>query len=247
HFTANEFTAEANSETRDIINPAHESVLTFVIVGTADDVDRAVAAAIAAKTGWARLVPKQRAEILQPDRRPSRPARRGTRPAGIGQHRKPLMVSHDDVAQTIDTFRFMAGAARSITSQAAADYAESHLSVILREPLGVIGVVTPWNYPLLMAAWKMAPILAAGNVLVLKPSEQTPLTTLKFAELVADLVPAGVFNVVTGYGPVVGTRLAEHPDIAMIALTGSVRSGRAVARAAAESLKRVHLELGGKA
>ena len=136
------------------------------------------------------------------------------------------MVSHDDVAQTIDTFRFMAGAARSITSQAAADYAESHLSVILREPLGVIGVVTPWNYPLLMAAWKMAPILAAGNVLVLKPSEQTPLTTLKFAELVADLLPAGVFNVVTGYGSVVGNRLSGHPQIDMIALTGSANSGR---------------------
>jgi len=157
------------------------------------------------------------------------------------------MVSHDDVAQTIDTFRFMAGAARSITSQAAADYAESHLSVILREPLGVIGVVTPWNYPLLMAAWKMAPILAAGNVLVLKPSEQTPLTTLKFAELVADLLPAGVFNVVTGYGSVVGNRLSGHPQIDMIALTGSANRGKALAHNASESLKRVHLELGGKA
>jgi aminobutyraldehyde dehydrogenase len=107
--------------------------------------------------------------------------------------------------------------------------------------------VTPWNYPLLMAAWKIAPILAAGNTLVIKPSEQTPLTTLKFAELVADLLPPGVVNVVTGAGPVVGARLAEHPDVAMIALTGSVNSGRAVARSAAESLKRVHLELGGKA
>ena len=130
---------------------------------------------------------------------------------------------------------------------AAGDYAESHLSVILREPLGVIGVVTPWNYPLLMAAWKLAPILAAGNTVVIKPSEQTPLSTLKLAELVADLLPAGVLNVVTGLGPVVGSRLASHPDIDMIALTGSVGSGRAVARDAADSLKRVHLELGGKA
>jgi aminobutyraldehyde dehydrogenase len=160
---------------------------------------------------------------------------------------KPSAVAQDDVAQTIDTFRFMAGALRAPTSAAAGRYAEDHLSIILREPLGVIGVVTPWNYPLLMAAWKMAPILAAGNTLVIKPSEQTPLTTLKFAELVADILPAGVLNVVTGYGPVVGTRLAEHPDVTMIALTGSVRSGKAVARAAAESLKRVHLELGGKA
>ena len=247
HFIANEFTAEANSETLDIINPADESVLTSVVVGTADDVDRAVAAAIAAKTGWARLVPKQRAEILHTiaDRVAEHAdvlARLESANTG-----KPLMVSHDDVAQTIDTFRFMAGAARSITSQAAADYAEGHLSVILREPLGVIGVVTPWNYPLLMAAWKIAPILAAGNVMVLKPSEQTPLTTLKFAELVADLLPAGVFNVVTGYGSVVGNRLSGHPQIDMIALTGSVNSGKAVAHNASESLKRVHLELGGKA
>ncbi|MEY9996849.1 acyl-CoA reductase-like NAD-dependent aldehyde dehydrogenase [Streptomyces sp. V4I8] len=121
------------------------------------------------------------------------------------------------------------------------------MSVILREPIGVIGVVTPWNYPLLMAPWKIAPILAAGDTLVIKPSEQTPLTTLEFAELVADLLPAGVLNVVNGYGFVVGARLAEHPDVSMIALTGSVAAGRAVARAAADTLKRVHLELGGKA
>ena len=137
--------------------------------------------------------------------------------------------------------------ARDITSQAAGDYAEGHLSVIVREPLGAIGVVTPWNYPLLMAAWKIAPILAAGNVLVLKPSEQTPLTTLKFAELVADLLPAGVFNVVTGFGQVVGDRLSAHPQLDMIALTGSVNSGKALARNASATLKRVHLELGGKA
>jgi aminobutyraldehyde dehydrogenase len=156
-------------------------------------------------------------------------------------------VALDDIAQTVDTFRFMAGALRATTAAAAGRYAEDHLSVILREPLGVMGVVTPWNYPLLMAAWKIAPILAAGNTVVIKPSEQTPLTTLKFAELVADILPPGVVNVVTGLGSVVGTRLAEHPDVAMIALTGSVNSGRAVARVAAESLKRVHLELGGKA
>jgi aminobutyraldehyde dehydrogenase len=157
------------------------------------------------------------------------------------------VVAQDDIAQTVDTFRFMAGALRAPTSAAAGRYAEDHLSVILREPLGVVGVVTPWNYPLLMAAWKIAPVLAAGNTLVIKPSEQTPLTTLKFAELVADILPPGAVNIVTGLGPVVGARLAEHPDVAMIALTGSVKSGRAVARSAAESLKRVHLELGGKA
>lgn len=114
---------------------------------------------------------------------------------------KPSAVAQDDVAQTVDTFRLMAGALRVTTSAAAGRYAEDHLSVILREPLSVVGVVTLWNYPLLMAAWKIAPILAAGNTLVIKPSEQTPLTTLKFAELVADILPPGAVNVVAGIGP----------------------------------------------
>jgi aminobutyraldehyde dehydrogenase len=114
---------------------------------------------------------------------------------------KPLEVSRDDISSTVDTFRFFAGAARAMTSQAAADYTENHLSVIIREPLGIVGVVTPWNYPLLMAAWKIAPILAAGNALVIKPSEQTPLSTMKFAELVADLLPAGVLNVSPASAP----------------------------------------------
>jgi aminobutyraldehyde dehydrogenase len=247
HFIANQFIAGTNGELLDIVNPTDESVITQVPVGTADDVDRAVEAAIAAKSAWAQVVPKQRAEILH--RIADRVAEHAELLARLeaANTGKPLTVARDDVAQTIDTFRFMAGAARSITSQAAGDYAEGHLSVIVREPLGAIGVVTPWNYPLLMAAWKIAPILAAGNVLVLKPSEQTPLTTLKFAEHVADLLPAGVFNVVTGYGQVVGDRLSAHPQLDMIALTGSVNSGKAVARNASATLKRVHLELGGKA
>src|SRR6478609_7679679 len=247
HFIANEFIADKGGELLDIVNPADESVISQVLFGTAADVDRAVESALAAKSGWARLVPKQRAEILH--RIADRVAEHAELLARLeaANTGKPMTVARDDVTQTIDTFRFMAGAARSITSQAAGDYAEGHLSVIVREPLGAIGVVTPWNYPLLMAAWKIAPILAAGNVLVLKPSEQTPLTTLKFAELVADLLPAGVFNVVTGFGQVVGDRLSAHPQLDMIALTGSVNSGKAVARNASATLKRVHLELGGKA
>ncbi|GAA1359546.1 gamma-aminobutyraldehyde dehydrogenase [Arthrobacter rhombi] len=160
---------------------------------------------------------------------------------------KPQAVVQDDVESAMDAFRFMAGACRSLTSMAAGDYVQEHTSVILREPVGVIGVVTPWNYPLLMAAWKLAPILAAGNSIVLKPSEQTPLSTLKLAEITAQILPAGLFNVVTGFGLPVGNRIAEHPDIDMIALTGSIGSGSAVASAAAPSRKRVHLELGGKA
>ncbi|MFF9779484.1 aminobutyraldehyde dehydrogenase [Streptomyces sp. NPDC013978] len=247
HFIDGKFVDGSTDRVIDVVDPSTESVIAQVPAGTPEDVDRAVASAVAAKDAWARRVPKDRSEVLHAvaDRLAEHTdllVRLESANTG-----KPLAVSQDDVAMTIDTFRFMAGAARATTSLAAGDYAEDHLSVILREPLGVIGVITPWNYPLLMAAWKIAPILAAGNTLVLKPSEQTPLTTLKFAELVADLLPPGVLNVVTGYGPGVGSRLAEHPDLNMIALTGSVPSGRAVARAAADTLKRVHLELGGKA
>ncbi|GAA2866503.1 hypothetical protein GCM10010472_24820 [Pseudonocardia halophobica] len=247
HFIDGAFRPGRSGTSIDVIDPSTGSTITQVAEGTVEDTDVAVAAANGAKDSWGRLTPKERSELLH--RVADRVAEHADLLARLESANtgKPAAVAQDDVAQTIDTFRFMAGALRAPTSAAAGRYAEDHLSVILREPLGVIGVVTPWNYPLLMAAWKMAPILAAGNTLVIKPSEQTPLTTLKFAELVADILPAGVVNVVTGYGPVVGTRLAEHPDIAMIALTGSVRSGKAVARAAAESLKRVHLELGGKA
>ena len=247
HFIGGVFQASSGAGLTDVVNPASEKVITQVAEGDVHDVDQAVAEASAAKVEWARWLPKARSELLH------RIADRLGDNADLlvrleaANTGKPLPVAQEDVDGTIDTFRFMAGALRATTTMAAGDYAENHLSLILREPLGVIGVVTPWNYPLLMAAWKIAPILAAGNTLVIKPSEQTPLTTLKLAELVADLLPAGVLNVVTGLGPVVGARLSEHPDVDMIALTGSVASGRAVARGAADSLKRVHLELGGKA
>ncbi|MCQ8828250.1 aldehyde dehydrogenase family protein [Streptomyces malaysiensis] len=247
HFIDGAFVEGSTGPVIDVVDPCTENVIARIPEGTAEDIDRAVGAAVAAKAGWARRVPKERSELLHAIAdRVAEHSRLLSRleSANTG---KPLAVSRDDVDMAVDTFRFMAGAVRATTSMAAGDYVENHLSLILREPLGVTGVVTPWNYPLLMAVWKIAPILAAGNTVVLKPSEQTPLTTLKFAELVAGLLPRGVVNVVNGYGGVVGTRLAEHPDVNMIALTGSVGSGRAVARAAADSLKRVHLELGGKA
>ena len=247
HFIDGAFVEAPSTDVLVVVDPASEKAIAEVANGTAADVDRAVAAAVRAKDAWARLVPKMRSEILHAvaDRiAANRDVLARLESAHTG---KPASVAGDDVDGTIDTFRFMAGALRGTTSMAAGDYAESHLSLILREPLGVVGVVTPWNYPLLMAAWKLAPILAAGNTVVIKPSEQTPLSTLKLAELIGDLLPAGALNVVTGLGPVVGSRLASHPDVDMIALTGSVGSGRAVASDAAESLKRVHLELGGKA
>ncbi|GAA0528460.1 gamma-aminobutyraldehyde dehydrogenase [Saccharopolyspora subtropica] len=247
HFIGGEFVEAMSESCTDVVDPCSEEILVQIPEGTAEDVDRAVASAAAAKDDWARLVPKARSELLHAiaDRLAEHTELLvALESANTG---KPIRVAQDDIAGTIDTFRFMAGALRATTSLAAGDYIENHLSLIRREPIGLVGVVTPWNYPLLMAAWKIAPILAAGNTLVIKPSEQTPLTTLKFAELVGDLVPSGVLNVVTGLGPAVGARLAEHPDVDMVALTGSVNSGRAVARTAAETLKRVHLELGGKA
>lgn len=246
-FVDGRFRPGSDDQLIDVVDPCNEQVIARVVEGTAADVDTAVAAARAAQPSWAALTPKERSGVLHQiaDRiAANSDLLERLESANTG---KPAAVAEDDIASSVDTFRFFAGAGRSVTSQAAGVYTADHLSVIMREPLGVIGVITPWNYPLLMAAWKLAPILAAGNTAVLKPSEQTPLTTLKLAELVADLLPAGVLNIVTGYGPEVGGRLSSHPDIDMIALTGSVGSGRAVAKAAAESLKRVHLELGGKA
>ncbi|MFB7710055.1 aldehyde dehydrogenase family protein [Streptomyces sp. NPDC056105] len=247
HFVDGKFT-EPGPDLSDVVDPATEELIARVPLGGVEDADRAVAAARAAHPAWARITPKERADLLlaiadRVDADADLLVRLEAADTG-----KPFAVARDDVSMTADGFRFMAGALRSpSSSMASGEYVTDHTSVMLREPLGVIGAVTPWNYPLLMGAWKIAPILAAGNCLVLKPSEQTPLTTLKFAELVADLLPAGVFNVVTGRGSVIGDRLARHPDIAMIALTGSTGSGQAVARAAADTVKRAHLELGGKA
>ena len=160
---------------------------------------------------------------------------------------KPHSLAAEEIPICADELRFFAGAARTLHAPAAGEYAEGYTSIVRREPLGIVGQIAPWNYPLMMAIWKIAPALAAGNVVVLKPSELTPLSTLRFAELVADILPPGVLNVITGDGPNVGEALVTHPEIAMVSLTGSVGTGKRIARTAADTLKRVHLELGGKA
>ncbi|GAB3861098.1 aminobutyraldehyde dehydrogenase [Nocardioides maradonensis] len=233
--------------TQEVVDPSTGEVIALARRGTTEDVDRAVTAARRAAAEWRRRTPKDRADALLAvasvlEANAAELIELESRNAG-----KPLGLAGDDVAGTVDTFRFMAGAVRSQQSLAAGQYVEGSTSMILREPVGVVGAITPWNYPLLMAAWKLAPILAAGNTCVLKPSEQTPLSTLRLAELVADVLPAGVLNVVTGDGAVVGAAISTHPGIDLVSVTGSVRSGRAVAVAAATGLKRVHLELGGKA
>ena len=247
HFINGSFVPGSSGQTIDVVDPTTEAVIASVQAGTADDVDVAVAAAVVAQKTWGATTPKERADVLNLIANIIEENRQSFQAIESANTGKPQAVSDDDVSSTIDTFRFMAGASRTLTSMAGGDYATDHTSVILREPVGVVGVITPWNYPLLMAAWKIAPILAAGNSIVIKPSEQTPLSTLKLVEVLAGRIPDGILNVVTGRGRTVGQRLSEHPDIALVALTGSVVSGQAVAETAAKSVKRVHLELGGKA
>ncbi len=161
---------------------------------------------------------------------------------------KPWPSAHDDeMPLTIDTFRFMAGAARTMTGVAAGEYVEGHTSMIRRDPVGPVAAIAPWNYPLMMASWKLAAPIAAGCTVTLKPSEMTPLSTLRLAEILAPIVPAGVLNVVHGAGPAVGERLLNHPQTEGISITGSPATGMAAMRAASEQIRHVHLELGGKA
>src|SRR5438094_4798519 len=161
---------------------------------------------------------------------------------------KPLAPTiSEEIPPIADCFRFFAGAARLLEGRAAGEYMKGFTSILRREPLGVVGSIAPWNYPLMMAAWKLGPALAAGNTIVLKPSEWTPLTALRLAELAADILPAGVLNVITGDGEPVGAGIVRHPGVAMVSLTGDVATGKEGATAASATLKRVHLELGGKA
>ena len=160
---------------------------------------------------------------------------------------KPQGIVVDEVPASADNLRFFAGAARNLEGKAVGEYMRGYTSMVRREPVGVVGQIAPWNYPLMMAIWKIGPALAAGNTIVLKPSEQTPLSTILLARYAGEIFPAGVLNVITGDGEPVGAGIVRHPDVRMVSLTGDVATGKEVARAAADTLKRVHLELGGKA
>ncbi|MEN0138160.1 MAG: aminobutyraldehyde dehydrogenase [Rhodococcus sp. (in: high G+C Gram-positive bacteria)] len=235
------------SGTLDVLDPATEEVIAAIPRGTTSDVDRAVAAARAALPAWRATPSGDRAKVLTAiadvvDANVERLAALESLNAG-----KPLAVSRDEIPGVAEAFRFLAGAARALQSPASEEYTKGYLSLIRREPVGVVGAVTPWNYPLLTASWKIAPALAMGNTMVLKPSELTPLTTLLFMDLIADIVPAGVLNIVLGTGSEVGSALSQHSDIDLISLTGSAASGKAVVSQSADTLKPTHLELGGKA
>jgi 1-pyrroline dehydrogenase len=247
NFVGGEWVDAASGETMEVINPATGETIADVPKCSADDVDRAVAAARKALPEWLDVTPKDRSELLHKladvlEANAEELAQLESLNVG-----KPLMASRDEMPFSADNLRFFAGAARNLEGKSAGEYIAGYTSIIRREPLGIVAGICPWNYPLMMAIWKMGPALAAGNVQILKPSEQTPLSLLRFAQLAQDVIPAGVLNVVTGDGVPVGERLVSHPDVRLVSLTGDVSTGKAIARNAADTLKRVHLELGGKA
>ena len=233
--------------TDEVIEPATGAVLDQVASSDAGDVDDAVAAAKAAFPAWADTTPRQRFELLSKVADAIEADLPTIQDLEIRNVGKPRSIIDFEMDLTVDNWRFFAAGARFLEGRAAGEYMEGHTSFLRRDPIGVIASIAPWNYPLNMATWKVGPALAAGNTVVLKPSELTPLTALRLAEITADILPAGVLNVVTGDGEHAGASHVAHPDVAMVSLTGDVATGQAIARAAADSLKRVHLELGGKA
>ena len=246
-FVGGKWADAAEGGTMEVLNPATGETIAEVPACTAADVDVAVEAAAAALPEWLDSTPAERAELLLKladvvDANADELAAIESRNVG-----KPLSYAKDEMPVCSDNLRFFAGAARILEGRSAGEYMKGYTSMIRREPLGVVGGIAPWNYPLMMAVWKLAPALAAGNVQVLKPSEQTPLSLLRFVELAQDAIPAGVLNVVTGDGVPVGERLVTHPDVRLVSLTGDIETGKTIARTAADTLKRVHLELGGKA
>ncbi len=248
-FIGGKFVDSSGDDVQEVINPANGEVIATVPKGTEKDVDRAVAAARKAfDEVQFDSTPKERSEMLLKiaaiiDENGEELARIESENVG-----KPLATTlSEEIPPIADCYRFFAGAARVLEGRASTEYMKGLTSILRREALGVVGSIAPWNYPLMMAAWKLGPALAAGNTVVLKPSEWTPLTILRLMELVADVVPPGVINVITGDGEPVGAGIVRHPDVRMVSLTGDVSTGKEIARTAAATLKRVHLELGGKA
>jgi betaine-aldehyde dehydrogenase len=235
-------------QTEPVLNPATGEVIANAPLSSAEDVGRAVKAARAAFDGWSTTTPGERAAALLKLADAIEEHADEISDLESDNAGKPRQAFHDDeIPFMVDNLRFFAGAARCLEGRAAGEYTVGYTSIIRREAVGVIGQIAPWNYPLMMAVWKIGPALAAGNTIVLKPAETTPLTTLKLAELAAEIFPKGVLNVITGHGNPAGSSLVTHPDVDMVSLTGSVDTGKWIAKNAADTLKRVHLELGGKA
>ncbi len=252
-FVGGEWVDGSTPDTLPVVNPATGETIAETPRASEDDVDRAVQAARTAYDEvWFDTTPGERQGLLLAladaiDRNADEIGRLESENVG-----KPLgLVKSDEMPVMTDHLRFFAGAARLLEGRAVGEYFKAdttlYTSMLRREPIGVVGLIAPWNYPLWMAIWKFGPALAAGNTVVIKPSEWTPLSLLRVAELAADIFPPGVFNVITGDGVPTGAALVKHPGVGMVSLTGEVTTGKEVARAAADTLKRVHLELGGKA
>ena len=247
NFVGGEHVDATDGRRADLVDPATGEVFASAPVSSAEDVDRAYTAAADAFPGWRDATPSERSLALF--RLADAIEAHGEELVALESRNtgKPLgLTASEEIPPMVDQIRFFAGAARNLEGKAAAEYMAGHTSWIRREPVGVIGQVTPWNYPMMMAVWKFAPAIAAGNTVVLKPSDTTPATTLRMAELAAEFLPRGVFNVICGDRDT-GRALVEHRTPQMVSITGSVRAGMAVAESAARDVKRVHLELGGKA
>jgi 1-pyrroline dehydrogenase len=237
----------ASGRMADVHNPANGNVIASVQASGPEDVDRVATAATAAFESWQHSTPQDRSLMLLKlaDAVEARAQDLGALESlNCG---KPLGMAVDEVTAMVDNLRFFAGAARIMEGKAANEYLAGHTSLIRRDPVGVVASIPPWNYPLYMAGWKVGPALAAGNTVILKPSIRTPLTALALAEIAADILPPGVLNVITGSGEDIGDALVMHPAVAMISVTGDTETGKRIARNAADSIKRLHLELGGKA
>ena len=248
NFIDGEWADPADGATEPVLNPATGEAIAEAPLSTAEDVERAVAAARRAFDGWAVTTPGDRAAMLLAladaiEEHADEIA--DVEAANAGKPRKAFL--EDEIPFMADNLRFFAGAGRNMEGRASGEYIDGRTSLIRREPIGVVGQITPWNYPLMMAVWKIGPALATGNSVVLKPAETTPLSTLKLAELAGEILPAGVLNVVCGHGEPAGSTLVTHAEVDMVSLTGSPETGKWIAKAAADTLKRVHLELGGKA
>ncbi|WP_219509976.1 gamma-aminobutyraldehyde dehydrogenase [Nonomuraea ceibae] len=247
NYVNGEFVDAKSGRFSDVVDPCTGEAYLQAPISSAEDVDAAYAAAAAAFESWGRTTPGERANLLLKVADAIEARADEINEAECLNTGKPrARMAEDETPVAADHFRFFAGAARTLEGPTAGEFLAEHTSVIRHEPIGVIGQVTPWNYPMMMAVWKIAPALAAGNTIVLKPSDTTPASTLKLAEILGSVLPAGVFNVVTGDRET-GALVVGHPTAAMVAITGSVGAGMSVARSAADDLKRVHLELGGKA
>jgi aminobutyraldehyde dehydrogenase len=235
-------------EAEPVLNPATGALLVALPEASTEQVHKAVSAAHRAFDAWSDTTPMERSRMLLKlaDAIEAR-AEAFARLESLNCGKPYARALGDEIPAIADCFRFFAGAARTLQGPLAGEYLAGHTSFVRRDPVGVVGSIAPWNYPLLMAAWKTAPALAAGNTVVIKPSEQTPLSTLLLAQVAAEIFPKGVLNVITGRGSSVGQPLVEHPKVAMVSLTGDVATGRKILQAASSTLKRTHLELGGKA